>query len=126
VRDRLNRLRERWRWFDIAMAVKDRFDELEGGVVAAAVTLSIFVALFPALLVGTAIVGFVANGSVDLASEVIERLGLSGTAAEVMTEAISSAQRSRRAASIIASSGSRGRRWASCSPSNERSTRPGN
>src|SRR3954447_17350813 len=101
VRERLNWLRERWRWFDIAMAVKDRFDELEGGVVAAAVTLSIFVSLFPALLVGTAIVGFVANGRVDLASDVIDRLGLSGTAADVMTQAISSAQQSRRAASIV-------------------------
>ena len=101
VGDRLNRLRQRWRWFDVVMAVKDRFDELEGGVVAAAVTLSIFVSLFPALLVGTAIVGYIANGSVDLASDVIDRLGLSGTAADVMTEAISSAEKSRRAASII-------------------------
>jgi membrane protein len=83
------------------MAVKDRFDELEGGVVAAAVTLSIFVSLFPALLVGTAIVGFVANGRVDLASDIIDRLGLSGAAADVMTEAIASAQQSRRAASVI-------------------------
>jgi membrane protein len=83
------------------MAVKDRFDELEGGVVAAAVTLSIFVSLFPALLVGTAIIGFIANGRVDLANDIINRLGLSGTAADVMTEAISSAQQSRRAASVV-------------------------
>ena len=83
------------------MAVKDRFDELEGGVVAAAVTLSIFVSLFPALLVGTAIVGFIANGRVDLASDIIDRLGLSGAAADVMTEAIASAQQSRRAATVI-------------------------
>jgi membrane protein len=83
------------------MAVKDRFDELEGGVVAASVTLAIFVSLFPALLVGTAIIGFIAHGRVDLASDVIDRLGLSGTAADVMTQAIASAEHSRRAASIV-------------------------
>jgi membrane protein len=83
------------------MAVKDRFDELEGGVAAAAVTLSIFVSLFPALLVGTAIVGFIANGRVDLAGDIIDRLGLTGTAANVMTDAVASAQHSRRAASVI-------------------------
>src|SRR5436190_18708431 len=101
VQERLNRLRQRWRWFDVTMAVKNRFDELEGGVVAAAVTLSMFVSLFPALLVGTAVVGYIANGNVDLANDVISRLGLTGTAADVMREAISSAQNSRRAASII-------------------------
>jgi membrane protein len=65
------------------------------------VTLSIFVSLFPALLVGTAIVGFVANGRVDLAGDIVDRLGLSGTAADVMTQAVASAEHSRRAASIV-------------------------
>jgi membrane protein len=83
------------------MRVHERFGELEGGVVAAAVTLSIFVSLFPALLIGTAVVGYIADGRVDLADDVISRLGLTGTAADVMREAVSSAEDSRRAASII-------------------------
>ena len=101
MRERLNRLRRRWPWFDLVMAVQDRFNELEGAVVAAGVTLNIFVSLFPALLAATAIVGFIAHGHVDLAGQVIDKLGLSGTAAEMMRETLQSAERSRKAASII-------------------------
>jgi len=63
------------------MSVQDRYSELDGNVVASAVTMSIFISLFPALLVGTAIVGFVAAGSVDVSQQLIDKLGLSGTAA---------------------------------------------
>ena len=84
VRERLNRLRTRWPWFDVTMAVQDRYNELEGSMVAAAVTLSIFISLFPALLVGTAIVGFIAQGHVDLSGQIIDKLGLSGNAADTL------------------------------------------
>jgi membrane protein len=83
------------------MSVQDRYSELEGGVIAAAVTLSIFISLFPALLVGTAIVGYVAAGQVDLANELVDKLGLTGTAAETFREAIASSKTSRRTASIV-------------------------
>lgn len=92
------------------MAVQERYSELEGNVIASSVTLSIFISLFPALLVGTAIVGFVASGSVDLSAQIIDKLGLSGTAADALREAIDSAQRSRQAASIV---GVAGLAWAS-------------
>jgi len=105
VRARIERFRRRWKWFDVVMAVQDRFGELEGGTVAAAVTLTIFVSLFPALLVGTAIVGFLAQGKVGLANDVISKLGLTGTAAQTMRDAIQSAQHSRRAASIVGFAG---------------------
>ena len=105
VRQRLNRLRQRWPWFDVAMAVQERYGELEGNVVASSVTLSIFISLFPALLVGTAIVGFVAAGSVDLPGQIIDKLGVSGTAADALREAIESAQNSRQAASIVGLAG---------------------
>jgi len=101
VHDRLNRLRKRWSWFDTTMAVQDRYSELEGGVVAAAVTLSIFISLFPALLVGTAILGYVAAGQVDLANQMIDKLGLTGTAAQTFRDAVDASTHSRRAASII-------------------------
>jgi len=83
------------------MAVQDRFSELDGNVIASSVTLSIFISLFPALLVGTAIIGFVASGSVDLSSQIIDKLGLSGTAADALREAVDSAHTSRQAASIV-------------------------
>lgn len=87
------------------MAVQDRYSELEGGVVAAAVTLSIFISLFPALLVGTAIIGYIAAGQVDLANQMIDKLGLTGTAAQTFREAVDASKHSRRAASIIGLAG---------------------
>ena len=105
VHERLNRLRTRWPWFDVTVAVQHRYNELEGPMVAAAVTLSIFIALFPALLVGTAILGFIASGRVDLASQIIDKLGLSGTAADSLRDAVGTAQHSRRAASIVGFAG---------------------
>ena len=87
------------------MAVQDRYGELDGNVIASSVTLSIFISLFPALLVGTAVIGFVASGSVDLSGQIIDKLGLSGTAADALREAVDSAQRSRKAASIVGLAG---------------------
>jgi membrane protein len=87
------------------MSVQDRYGELEGSVVAAAVTLSIFISLFPAVLVMTAVIGFLASGDVSLASDIINRLGLSGTAASSLREAIDSAESSKQAASIVGLAG---------------------
>jgi membrane protein len=87
------------------MAVQDRYNELEGGMVAAAVTLSIFISLFPALLVGTAIVGFIAQGHVDLSGQIIDKLGLSGNAADTLREAVRTAAYSRKTASIVGLAG---------------------
>jgi membrane protein len=87
------------------MAVQDRYNELEGSVIAAAVTLSIFISLFPALLVGTAIIGFIAQGHVDLSGQIIDKLGLSGNAADTLRDAINTAARSRRTASIVGLAG---------------------
>src|SRR3954469_3036980 len=87
------------------MAVQDRYTELEGGMVAAAVTLSIFISLFPALLVGTAVLGYVAAGQVDLSNQLIDKLGLTGTAAQTFREAVDASKHSRKAASIIGLAG---------------------
>ena len=87
------------------MSVQDRYSELEGGVVAAAVTLSIFISLFPALLVGTAIIGFLAQGRVDLSGQIIDKLGVSGNAADTLREAVGTAAHSRKTASIVGLAG---------------------
>jgi len=75
--------------------------EINGGFVAAAINVSIFVALFPLLLVGIALVGFVAHNNQDVAGNIIDHLGLTGTAATTMESAITTASNSRQAASII-------------------------
>lgn len=101
VQERLRRLGERWPWLGVALDVQERFGELNGGYVAAAVTLSAFLALFPILLVAIAVVGFFQAGGTDIAAKVIREFGLQGDAARMMTTAVSKAAQSRKAASII-------------------------
>ncbi len=101
--ERLRSLADRWPWLAVALAVQQRFSEVNGGSLAAAVTLSAFLALFPLVLVAIAIAGLFASNTSDLSGEVIDLLGLSrsDTAAEALTTALATAERSRRAASVI-------------------------
>jgi membrane protein len=101
VLDKLRPLGERWRWFGTALRVHERMGELNGNQLAASVTLSAFLALFPLLLVAIAVVGFLSSNDPNLTQDVIDNLGLTGEAASTMRDAIKSAEDSRRAASII-------------------------
>ena len=93
----LGPLKRRWPWFATVMRVQDRFDEVHGGYLAAAVTLAAFTSLFPLLLVTVAVVGFLSVDR-DLPSRIIGELGLTGNAADVVVKAIATAQESRRGA----------------------------
>jgi membrane protein len=93
----LGPLAARWRWFATAMRVQDRFGEVHGGYLASAVTLAGFTSIFPLLLVAVAVVGFLSVGS-DLPQRIIDQLGLTGNAAEVVLKAIATAQKSRKGA----------------------------
>lgn len=101
MKERLRRLARGRPWLEQALDVQERVGEINGGLVASAVTVSIFIALFPLVLVIIAIVGFVAAGDETVAPRIIEDLGLTGAAAETMTDAIDRASNSRQAASII-------------------------
>ena len=72
-----------------------------GPALAASIALTGFLSLFPLLLVGIAVMGFVAAGDTSFVSDVIEQFGLEGRAAEVVTDAIAVAEDSRRAATVI-------------------------
>ncbi|HUP87222.1 MAG TPA: YihY/virulence factor BrkB family protein [Acidimicrobiales bacterium] len=87
----------RWKWFATVVRVQDRFNEVHGGYLAAAVTLAAFTSIFPLLLVTVAVVGFLSLDS-DLPTQIIGRLGLTGEAAQVVLKAIATAQKSRRGA----------------------------
>ena len=98
----------RWRPTRFALAVQDRYSELHGGELASAITLSAFLSLLPLLLVGIAVFGFFsAASSKDLAVETINRLGLDGSSdtANLITEAVRTAESSRQAASIVGLAG---------------------
>jgi membrane protein len=98
MKDRLlGPLVARWKWFATVVRVQGRFDEVHGGYLAAAVTLAAFTSIFPLLLVAVAIVGFLSLDG-ELPGQIVERLGLTGSAADAVLTAIATAQESRRGA----------------------------
>ncbi|HEV7685439.1 MAG TPA: YihY/virulence factor BrkB family protein [Acidimicrobiia bacterium] len=106
LRERLS-LR-RWRPTRLALDVQDRYGELHGGEMASAITLSAFLSLLPLLLVGIAVLGFFsAASSKDLAQQVVDQLQLakSSDTARLITEAMHTAETSRKAASVVGLAG---------------------
>ncbi len=87
----------RWKWFATAVRVQERFSEVHGGYLAAAITLASFLSIFPLLLLAVAVVGYLSVGA-DIPAQVIGRLGLTGEAARAVTSAIATAQASRKGA----------------------------
>lgn len=75
--------------------------ELGGGFMASAVTLALFISLFPMLLVAIAVLGFLSAGDSSLANDVVSALGLTGESATVVTEGVDAAEHGRGGASII-------------------------
>lgn len=102
---RLERLGERRPWFGLALDVQRRFGDLNGGYVAGAVTLALFLSLFPLILVSIAVVGFFSSGDASLAGDIIGRLGLTGAAAEQLEDAIATAENSTGFASALGLAG---------------------
>ncbi len=89
-------------------AVQRRYGDVGGNHLAASFTLQAFLSIFPLLLAVLAVVGFVSvhsqasgPGQGDLAGRLVEQLGLQGESAKMMTDAVSAAERSRKAASIV-------------------------
>ena len=98
----------RWRPARLALGVQRRYKELNGRELALAVTLSAFLSILPLLLVGIAVFGFFsAAASKDLAAEAVKRLSLdrSSDTARLVTEAIRTAETSRKAASLVGLAG---------------------
>ncbi len=87
----------RWKWFATAVRVQERFSEVHGGYLAAAITLAGFISIFPLLLVAVAAVGFLSVDA-NLPGELVGRLGLTDKAADAMLAAIDTARRSRHGA----------------------------
>jgi len=97
----LGRWRERFAWLDSLLRFNERFGAVGGGPLAASIGLTAFLSLFPLLLVLIAVVGFLSSGDTTFATRLIDDLGLEGRAAEVVTQAISAAEGSRRTASAV-------------------------
>ncbi len=97
---------ERWKrraasGLDSVLDVQHRFSEINGSGLAAAITLRSFLAIFPLLVLATAVLGFASVSADDLASRIVNNLGVTGTAADTVTEAVDAARASRRTATIV-------------------------
>lgn len=88
-------------WLDIAVKVQRRFGAERGANLAAAISMRGFLALFPVLVLMIAVVGFVSGDPRTVADDIVDSLGLSGSAAETITDAVKTAQRTKVASSII-------------------------
>lgn len=84
-----------------AAAVQKRFSEINGSGLAAAITLRTYLALFPLLVLATAVLGYMSVNADDLATRIVENLGVTGNAQETVTNAVDAAQRSRTVATIV-------------------------
>ncbi len=103
--DRLRALGKRWPWLGRALDVHQRVGEVNGGPVASSVTLTVFVSLFPLLLVAAAVVGFLAAGDPNVPGRIIDALSLQDEAARTVRTAVRTAQDSRQAASVLGLAG---------------------
>ena len=74
MKERLQALGRRFPPLGRALAVHERVGEVDGGFVAAGITLSVFVSIFPLLLVAIAVVGFLASGDEELPTRLIDNL----------------------------------------------------
>lgn len=107
LRQRLDALgaRRGWGWLRRALQVQERYRQVRGDNLAAAVTLRAFVSLFPLLLLATAIAGFVAGSGTDVAGDIVSAFGLTGSSAAAIRDTISTASSSAKASSVIGLAG---------------------
>lgn len=99
--ERIRRLGERWPWLGRTLELVHRVDDLDGRYAASAITLNVFLSLFPLLLVIISIVGLVTGSNQQLGERLITNLGLTGQTADQVRSTLTAAQRSARAGSII-------------------------
>jgi membrane protein len=82
-------------------AVLDRYRDLRGREEAAAITLYGLFALFALTVLAIAVVGFISADDHDVAQRIVEGIGLHGSAATIVTDAVTTAQKSRTTATVV-------------------------
>jgi membrane protein len=101
LRGRVDRVADRVPPLAYALRVIDRYNDIHGNVNANSITLTAFLALFAVTLLAVALIGFLDATNVNVAKEITNALGLSGDAAKVVTNAVDTARKSARFASIV-------------------------
>ena len=101
VRRHIDRVADRFPPLKYVLQVQDRYESLHGNVSANSITLTAFLALFAMTLLAVAVVGYLDQSNVDIATEITKWLGLSGDAAQVVTNAVRTASNSARFATVV-------------------------
>jgi membrane protein len=99
----LDRLRARFGWFDHVMRAYQRFDDRNGGFFAAGLTYYTIFALFPLLMVGFAVGGFVLSRRPHLLRTIDDHIlsAVSGTLGQQLVELMNSAIGARASVGVI-------------------------
>ena len=103
VSDRVARLRASFPWLDHVIRAQQRYDTAKGDFCAAAVTYYTIFALFPILMVGFAVVGFVLASRPALLAEIDNRVkaAVSGDFAQQLLSLIDAAIDSRASVGVL-------------------------
>ena len=99
----LDRLRARFKWFDHVMRAYQRFDDRNGGFFAAGLTYYTIFALFPLLMVGFAVVGFMLSRRPQLLSSIDDhiRVSVTGALGQQLVDLMNSAIEARASVGVI-------------------------
>ena len=84
-----------------ALAVQTRYGDLNGGDVGSAITLSLFLSVFPLVLVAVIVLGFIADNDTQFIDDAISDMGLTGQAADLFTGLVQSAQNNKGALALV-------------------------
>jgi membrane protein len=99
----LARLRARYGWFDHVMRAQESYQDSKGDFYAAGITYFTVFAIFPMLMVGFAIGGFVLAREPDLLASIEERIKstVSGNVGEQLVDLMEAAIQSRTSVGVI-------------------------
>ena len=99
----LDRLRARFEWFDHAMRANDRFDESKGNFFAAGLTYYTIFALFPLLMVGFSVGGFLLSRRPDVLTGIDNKVrgAVPGALGQQLVDLMNSAIASRASVGVI-------------------------
>ncbi|BBZ49298.1 inner membrane protein YhjD [Mycobacterium heidelbergense] len=99
----LDRLRARFGWFDHVLRAYQRFDDRNGGFFAAGLTYYTIFALFPLLMVGFALFGFLLSRRPELLNTIDDhvRSSVSGALGQQLLDLIDSAIDARTSVGVI-------------------------
>jgi membrane protein len=99
----LDRLRARFGWFDHVMRANERFDECRGNFFAAGLTYYTIFALFPLLMIGFSVCGFMLSRRPDVLAGIEHKVTATvpGALGEQVVDAVHSAINSRASVGVI-------------------------